>query len=174
MPALPSNPSLRHLKNEARQLHRALEQGDFDAVHRVKAHLRRLGDASEADILSAEVTLQETQHVIARDYGFENWAELRGAVGPGFDALADLPDHDLKRLLTEIDHAVLVTALRDYVINGGSPSVRLRILACMSNGDRQAYYERQREAEAEPGDPTEARSRIVEQARRNAEFASPS
>ncbi|MDP6018111.1 MAG: hypothetical protein QGI32_18575, partial [Candidatus Latescibacteria bacterium] len=124
MPALPSNPSLRHLKNEARQLHRALEQGDFDAVHRVKAHLRRLGDASEADILSAEVTLQETQHVIARDYGFENWAELRGAVGPGFDALADLPDHDLKRLLTEIDHAVLVTALRDYVINGGSPSVR--------------------------------------------------
>ena len=42
MPALPVRPSLRHLKNEAKDLHKALAAGDAGAVERVRQHLPSL------------------------------------------------------------------------------------------------------------------------------------
>jgi len=73
MPAprgLPARPNLDHLKNEAKSLHRAYSRGDADAVARVRA---AIGDQREFRLLDA-------QRVIANDYGYAKWSELRAAV----------------------------------------------------------------------------------------------
>ena len=74
MPALPTNPSLKHLKNEAKQLLRALQDGSVDAAARVSGNLPRVSDASTPDVLTADVTLQEVQHVLAKEYGYRTWS----------------------------------------------------------------------------------------------------
>lgn len=67
---LPARPSLDHLKHESRALHRAFEQGDAAAMARVTA------------VLGARTALKltEAQRVVAREYGFANWARLRAHV----------------------------------------------------------------------------------------------
>jgi ankyrin repeat protein len=62
------NPSLDHLKHQARTLKRAHDAGDADAVARVQ---RQLPD------FSGDLILTKAQTVIAREYGFESWAKLR-------------------------------------------------------------------------------------------------
>jgi ankyrin repeat protein len=63
---LPARPNLDHLKNEAKALHKAFGQGDPDARRRIH---EILGDASA-------IKLSDAQRVVAREYGFPNWARL--------------------------------------------------------------------------------------------------
>jgi ankyrin repeat protein len=98
---LPARPSLDHLKNEAKALHKAFDQGDPDARRRIH---ERLGDESA-------IKLSDAQRVIAREYGFPNWARLRDHVrsfAGGEEAvasfLAAVNDQDMaraKRVLRE-------------------------------------------------------------------------
>ena len=106
---LPPTPSLRHLKNEAKTLHRSIRQGDREAASLARTHLRRLADLADEEVGDARVTLQETQHVLARDYGFAEWSELVDAIEPGaqgdeFEAIADLPPRDAEVVLRKADH----------------------------------------------------------------------
>jgi hypothetical protein len=96
MSALPPNPSLRHLKNEAKQLLRALEDGSSEAAARIKAHLRRVGEARQSHVQPADVSLQEAQHVIAREYGFATWVELADTVEPRFGRISELAKEHLE------------------------------------------------------------------------------
>lgn len=77
---LPSQPNLRHLKNEAKACRKALDRGDTAVAARLAAHLPRLSDAPADQIQAADVSLQEIQHVLAKEYGFANWTELAAAV----------------------------------------------------------------------------------------------
>ena len=113
MSALPPNPSLRHLKNEAKQLLRALEDGSREAAARVRAHLRRVGGAKESHIEPSEVSLQEAQHVVAREYGFATWVELADAVETRFERIAELSREHLEQLFRETEQRDLITALKD-------------------------------------------------------------
>ena len=67
---LPARPDLDHLKREAKALLKSFDSGDTGAIERVH------------DILGARaaIKLTEAQRVIAREYGFENWAALRAHV----------------------------------------------------------------------------------------------
>lgn len=65
--SLPSRPSLEHLKKQAKDLLAAHENGDHNAIRRVRA----------AFPLPAPFTLVQAQLVIAREYGFESWAKLK-------------------------------------------------------------------------------------------------
>ena len=67
---LPDRPNVDHLKHEAKALHRAYLRGDAEAHARVRA---AFGDRPELKLLDA-------QRVIAREYGFAKWSELRDAV----------------------------------------------------------------------------------------------
>ena len=77
MPApLPKNPKLEHLAKSAKRLLAAQRQGD----PRCCPLLRRLGrfaDASDDEILAADLKLADTQHLVATHYGFSNWGQLR-------------------------------------------------------------------------------------------------
>ena len=85
---LPPQADLDHLKNEAKALHKAHGRREPE-VCPVLRHLRRFRDASDDEILSADVPLTEAQFALAMEYGFAGWKELREAVlglkpGPDF------------------------------------------------------------------------------------------
>jgi ankyrin repeat protein len=69
---LPGNPSLEHLKKEAKVLLRAALHGDKAALERFQTVGRF--SAAEAPALA------DAQHLLAREYGFSNWSLLKAAV----------------------------------------------------------------------------------------------
>ncbi len=64
---LPEQPSLDQLRNQARELQRAIAAGDAATLAHAAEHSPS-GDAS---------TLSRAQLVIARHYGFASWPRLR-------------------------------------------------------------------------------------------------
>jgi hypothetical protein len=79
---LPPGPNHEHLKNEAKALHKAHRRRDPE-VCAVLRHVHRFRDASDEEILSANVPLAEAQFALAQEYGFGSWQGLRQAVlGP--------------------------------------------------------------------------------------------
>jgi predicted N-acetyltransferase YhbS len=77
---LPGDPSLEHLKNQARVLQQRVRGGDRDAVAAVREFHPRLADAAAGSPELARFPLTAAQLVIARHYGFGSWARLRRAV----------------------------------------------------------------------------------------------
>jgi len=73
---LPTRPSLRQLRTRAKDLHKAHQQGDSEAVERIAEHHPRLSGLPKADILGADFGLQDAQLVIAREHGFPSWPQL--------------------------------------------------------------------------------------------------
>ncbi len=74
---LPSDPSLEHLKNQARNLQLRVRAGEPDAVAAVREFHPRLADAAAGPPELARFSLADAQLVIARQYGFASWARLR-------------------------------------------------------------------------------------------------
>lgn len=68
--SLPPHPSLEQQKKLAKELLAAFRAGEADARDRVR---RRLPDKER-------ITLADTQFVLAREYGFESWAELKAHI----------------------------------------------------------------------------------------------
>lgn len=71
---LPENPSLGHLKKQAKALKKAYLAGDPDAITRVDTF-----HPSAADL--DEITLRDAQVTVAREYGFDGWHQLNQEVG---------------------------------------------------------------------------------------------
>ena len=68
---LPSNPSIEHLRKDAKRLRRAVQAGDADAIARAQEFHPRGGQALQ------QLTLADAQLVTARSYGFASWAKLK-------------------------------------------------------------------------------------------------
>ncbi|QUQ62577.1 ankyrin repeat domain-containing protein [Kutzneria sp. CA-103260] len=66
--SLPDDPSLEHLRHQARALHRAVRAGDAEALARVHRSYGTVGES---------FPLATAQLVVAREYGFASWAKLR-------------------------------------------------------------------------------------------------
>lgn len=109
MPALPTRPSLRHLKNEAKDLHKALKAGSSGAVERVRQHLPSLAHGEKP---AEKVSLQEVQHALAQEYGHKTWADLQQTLEVDFNSLIRLSHQDVRFILREIDQKDLVIALK--------------------------------------------------------------
>jgi ankyrin repeat protein len=110
MRSLPPRPDLDQLKRQAKELHRDHGAGKLAAAARIAAnHPRRKGQSLQA-ILDKPLALTGAQLVLAREYGFPNWAQLKDRVErgqriarltphPRFDeALAALKAGDIERL----------------------------------------------------------------------------
>jgi hypothetical protein len=67
---LPLNPTLEHLKRQAKTLLKAYRAGDTEASSRIHAQLKDFSSSSR-------FLLADAQLVIAREYGFPNWAKLK-------------------------------------------------------------------------------------------------
>ena len=70
--SLPDQPSLEHLKAQARDLRTGFLAGDATSQHRVGAFFPAV----------AALKLSQAQLVVAREYGFSSWATLKARVAP--------------------------------------------------------------------------------------------
>lgn len=95
---LPARPSLEHLKAQAKDLLEAARHGEAAAQERFRQGLPAARGASAAKL--AKLALHDAQSLIAREYGFASWSELKSAVeaaaGPG------LPPEQLRALLERV------------------------------------------------------------------------
>jgi ankyrin repeat protein len=100
---LPARPNLEHLKKQARQLLRGIMQADSSAVDRFR----------EAQVtLPSAAKLAQAQLVIAREYGFDNWANLKAQVG----ALSDDPVEALTTAIKANDGPLVRQVLARYPV----------------------------------------------------------
>src|SRR5688500_968293 len=67
---LPARPDLDQQKTLAKELLRAFRAGAGDAIARIRAALPD----------KAELTLTDAQYVLAREYGFASWRELKDRI----------------------------------------------------------------------------------------------
>lgn len=76
---LPPQPNFEHLRNEAKSLQKAHQRKD-PGVCTTLRRMHRFKDASDEQILAADLSLTEAQFALAMDYGFADWGALREAV----------------------------------------------------------------------------------------------
>lgn len=77
---LPGDPSLEHLKGQARELQRRVRSGDAAAIELVREHHPRRSSLIDGDQAAAIFKLADAQLTIARMYGFPSWPRLRAYV----------------------------------------------------------------------------------------------
>src|SRR5216683_3280019 len=99
---LPARPNLEHLKKQARLLLRGSLEAEPSALDRFR-------DA-QVPLATATPKLADAQHVIACEYGFDNWANLKAHVG----ALSDDPMEALTAAVIANDAALLRQVLERY------------------------------------------------------------
>jgi hypothetical protein len=75
--SLPARPSLEQLKKLAKDLVRQHEEKQPDALALIGRHLPALAGKSAAEIAAYPFALHDAQSVLARQYGFASWNELR-------------------------------------------------------------------------------------------------
>ena len=124
---LPPHPNLEQLKKQAKDLRKAHGSADADAAARIKGHLPRLADSSVQETLESDLSLQEAQHVIAREYGCKHWEMLQAVVEADLGTVTVVDDRGLQTLMRELDYKDLVRALK-----GVSEEARARFMTNMS------------------------------------------
>ena len=77
---LPPNPSLEHLKYQAKDLLKGIATHDPAAAQRIREFHPRWANAADGEIFSATFRLADAQLAIAREYGFASWARLKRRV----------------------------------------------------------------------------------------------
>jgi hypothetical protein len=92
---LPSDPSLDHLKHQAKDLFRDHAARSQAAAQRIREFHPRFTRATDAEIFDAQLSLSETQLTIAREHGFPSWARLRRHIEkPTLADQLNLPHHE--------------------------------------------------------------------------------
>ena len=91
--ALPPDPSLEQQKKRAKELLRALRAGDEAALARFRDHLPD----------KTRLTLADAQLVIAREVGFDSWAELKRHIERGGDGLPPDIEREFRRAFERRD-----------------------------------------------------------------------
>jgi len=93
---LPARPNLDHLKNQAKELLKAHSARDPSVCERLRS-LNRFKGKSDVEILAAELPLQDAQFVLAMEYGFSGWNELKQrveAAGRGREVMGNTEGED--------------------------------------------------------------------------------
>jgi Lon protease-like protein len=74
---LPERPNLDHLKSQAKDLLRAFKAGDVEALARIRDFLPAARGVDDERLSAMDFALHDAQSVIAREYGFSSFTELR-------------------------------------------------------------------------------------------------
>jgi ankyrin repeat protein len=78
--SLPPNPPLENLKKQAKTLLKNWQSGGADALGRILANHPQYAHASQEQLQAATPRLTDCQLVLAREYGFDSWPQLKVAV----------------------------------------------------------------------------------------------
>ncbi len=74
---LPSDPSLDHLRGQAKELRRACHSGRPEALDRVCSSHPVYLNAEQSDQQLRSLSLRDAQLVIAREYFFDDWSRMK-------------------------------------------------------------------------------------------------
>ncbi|MBB3260035.1 ankyrin repeat protein [Paraburkholderia bannensis] len=80
MQTLPPRAHPDHLKKQAKELLRLYRNGDSQALARFIAALPAAAHRSPAEVIALQLRLHDAQSCIAREYGFNSWADLIAVV----------------------------------------------------------------------------------------------
>jgi hypothetical protein len=118
---LPSNPSLDHLKYQAKDLLREHAARDPRVAQRIREFHPGFRSASDSEIFEAKLNLSDAQLTLAREYGFPIWMRLKHHIEkPGVSGNLELPHHErieepAFRRAVELLDAGDVSALRAHL-----------------------------------------------------------
>lgn len=119
---LPENPSLEHLKNQAKLVRDLIRSGDDGALSMVDEFHPRRDAASMTEAERVGFKTADAQLIVARMYGFASWARLRAHLGIiSTTSFTPLPE-DAE--LSPVD-AFIVDACLDYSGHGSRPDERI-------------------------------------------------
>ena len=91
---LPQNPSLTHLKYQARDLLKEHAARDPRAAQRIREFHPRFNRAQDTEIFETRLNLSDAQLTIAREHGFPSWPRLKQHIEkPTLADRLDLPHH---------------------------------------------------------------------------------
>ena len=91
---LPTHPNFDQLKHQAKDLVRAHDAGDPEALQRIREFHPRFRDAADSLIHQSPFTLSDAQLALAREYGFASWQRLKATVDAPVAPDADKPLHE--------------------------------------------------------------------------------
>jgi hypothetical protein len=77
---LPSRPSLEHIRKQAKQLLKALHNGEtqsFERAYKIHRRFRKLTPGPDS---GSVFKLNDAQYVVARENGFDSWSRMRSFV----------------------------------------------------------------------------------------------
>ena len=79
--SLPSSPSLKHLRHQARDLLKELQSSRPEAFVRAREFHPKFARADDPQLHQTKFTLADAQLTVAREYGFNSWPKLKEFVG---------------------------------------------------------------------------------------------
>ncbi len=92
---LPSNPNLDHLKYQAKDLLKEHAAHTPGVAQRIREFHPRFGQATDAEIFGAHLSLSDAQLAIAREHGFPSWARLKAHIErPALSDQLNLPHQE--------------------------------------------------------------------------------
>ena len=92
---LSANPSLNHLKHQAKDLLRQQALREPSSAQRLREFHPSLRRATDQEIFSTHLNLSDAQLAIAREYGFASWVRLKHHIEkPGLSDNLTLPHHE--------------------------------------------------------------------------------
>ena len=92
---LPPNPTMEHLKYQAKDLLRGIAANDPGAAQRIREFHPGWTKASDEEVFRASFRLSDAQLAIAREYGFANWTKLKRRIErPRPSDQISLPHHE--------------------------------------------------------------------------------
>ena len=108
---LPSNPDLRQLKNQAKDLKKIFKSNDQSAYERIRSFHPEFLNTSDDKIRDAKLALNDFQLIIAREYSFPSWQKLKRFVDTVSDHTVTESANQLRLAIIEDD----VTSVRKII-----------------------------------------------------------
>jgi len=119
---LPPNPSLAHLKYQAKDLMKDRAAYDRQAAQRIREFHPKFCSADDQEVFGARFSLSDAQITIAREHGFASWTRLKRRVEePVASDQLNLPHHEriedarFRRAVSLLD-AGDTSGLRTYLL----------------------------------------------------------
>ena len=138
---LPERPHLDVPRRQARELLDQWRAADPDALERIRRRHPKFARASDAAVAAATFRLSDAQLVIAREYGFAHWAELKqrieaNALAHALAAAIRADDRDevvrLVRSRPELLHIPLVSGNWGPPMSHAANLGRLKIIQALA------------------------------------------
>ncbi len=114
--SLPARPSLEQLKKLAKDLVKGHEEKQPDALALIGRHLPALAGKSAAEVAAYPFALHDAHSVLARQYGFASWNELRAQVEASPGATVEEPNAPEASVSAALGTVRAAYELKDYAL----------------------------------------------------------